>query len=54
MINDTKPRIFFKHGYWRVTPMPRHIIHHGLLLEQSLWTKAHVFVQRLNTTKAWQ
>lgn len=41
-----KPHLYFKDGYWRVTP------YNGRVKDSPMWTKAHKFVNWKNHTQA--
>lgn len=46
-----KPHIFYKNGWWRVTPVPHHrTLPVGKRVEMMhCWNKAHDFVSKKNT-----
>lgn len=43
-----KPRIFFQHGYWRVSLLPRARTPVGMI---DLWVRANTFVAKLNNRR---
>lgn len=43
---DPKPRIYFRGGYWRVSPMPRHFIKRYEI--RAAWVEANTWVSRRN------